>query len=214
MKIKPSPCSLLMPVRNEASSTRPNLEILLDIYRHFPVFNEIVVLDDNSTDGTLSLLRKYDCRIFHTNGKMPTQSEKRNFLQQQAVNNWCLHLDADEWFDWSFLINLEKWIQPDSIERLPNAVAFKFPRLNQHHVYPDYQIRLMDKRYVVWRGAAHDRPFLKTTLRPVDEITKEGVKFCQTLDHHPIFHIPRDWEYDAEIQKHWRELEDAHRMDE
>lgn len=201
----PAPCSLLMPVRNECRT--PNLETLLDIYTHDHIFKEILILDDASTDGTVELAAKYGCRIFHTHNKMPTQSEKRNFLQAQAACDWTFHLDADEWIDWTFLRNLDKWIAEPSESRLPNVVAVKFPRYNQHHVYPDYQVRLMDRRFVVWQGKAHDRPYLKTTGRPVDEVTKQGVVYCQTLDHHPIFHIPRDWAYDAKVQEHWKELE-------
>jgi hypothetical protein len=109
--------------------------------------------------------------------------------------------------DWNFILNLNEWIIPDSKSRMPNVVAFKFPRYNQHHVYPDYQIRLMDRRFIVWVGKAHDRPHLKSTMRDVDEPSSVGVRYCQTLDHHPIFHIPRDWAYDAKLQEHWRELE-------
>jgi glycosyltransferase involved in cell wall biosynthesis len=59
--------------------------------------DEILIIDDNSTDRTLELVEK----LKHPNIKIITRSfedfsEQRNFAQSQASNAWILYVDADE----------------------------------------------------------------------------------------------------------------------
>ena len=203
----PFPCSLLILTKNETS--RPHLEMILDIYTKFEYFTEILALDA-STDETEKLLRRYGVKVYREVGEQ-TFASRRNFLQDHASCDWVLHCDADELFDLNLLDNIHGYIDNEQpTDRLPNVVAFKFPRLNQHHVYPDYQIRLLNRQYCVWGPPEpHERVLLKRTMHPVDEVQHIGeltVKFCQTLDKHRIVHLPRDSAYDAQVQDRWKEL--------
>lgn len=58
--------------------------------------DEIVIIDDASTDATLAVARRYGAKIF----VMPSDDD--HFLQwnrgiEQARSDWILHIDADEW---------------------------------------------------------------------------------------------------------------------
>jgi glycosyltransferase involved in cell wall biosynthesis len=56
--------------------------------------DEIIVVDDESTDQTVALAQKYADKIFHR--KMDVEGTHRNWAYAQAKNQWVLSLDADE----------------------------------------------------------------------------------------------------------------------
>lgn len=56
--------------------------------------DEILIIDDMSTDNTLDIARKYTDRIISK--KMDVEGVHRNFAYLQAKNIWVLSLDADE----------------------------------------------------------------------------------------------------------------------
>lgn len=57
--------------------------------------DEIVVVDDESTDKTVELAQKYADKVFLR--KMENEVQHRNWAQSQAKNDWVLLLDADEY---------------------------------------------------------------------------------------------------------------------
>ena len=56
--------------------------------------DEIIVLDDNSTDRTVEMARRSTDRIFSR--KMDIEGAHRNYAYSLAKNEWVLSLDADE----------------------------------------------------------------------------------------------------------------------
>ncbi len=57
--------------------------------------DEIVVVDDESTDKTIALAEKYADKIYHR--RMDNEGKHRNWAYAQAKNEWVLSLDADEY---------------------------------------------------------------------------------------------------------------------
>lgn len=55
---------------------------------------EIIVVDDESTDGTLEICRKSGAKVFSR--KMDIEGRHRNYAYGLANQNWVLSLDADE----------------------------------------------------------------------------------------------------------------------
>lgn len=55
---------------------------------------EIVVVDDLSTDRTVPIVRQYTDRVFQR--AMDVEGRHRNFAYEQATQPWVLSLDADE----------------------------------------------------------------------------------------------------------------------
>jgi len=56
--------------------------------------DEIIVIDDNSSDRTAELAKLLGAKVFeHTSTNF---SEKRNFGLKKAKNKWVLYIDADE----------------------------------------------------------------------------------------------------------------------
>jgi len=56
--------------------------------------DEIIVVDDESTDNTVELAQKYTDKILHR--RMDNEGKHRNWAYAQARNEWVLSLDADE----------------------------------------------------------------------------------------------------------------------
>ena len=106
---------------------------------------EIIVVDDESMDKTITLAQKYADKIFHR--KMDVEGTHRNWAYAQASCPWVLSLDADE----TISEELKKEIQ----DILPSTSMslFSIPRRNyigDYWVkyggqYPSAQLRLFRK---------------------------------------------------------------------
>jgi len=57
--------------------------------------DEILIVDDESSDGTVAVAQKYANRILHR--RMDNEGAHRNWAYTQAKNEWVLSLDADEY---------------------------------------------------------------------------------------------------------------------
>ena len=57
--------------------------------------DEIVVVDDESTDETVQIARRFTPRVF-VRPKQDDFSAQRNFALEQALGDWALFVDADE----------------------------------------------------------------------------------------------------------------------
>ena len=60
-------------------------------------FDEILICDMESTDSTLDIAKRYNCKIviFPNKGYLSAEPA-RTFAIQSAANNWVLVVDADE----------------------------------------------------------------------------------------------------------------------
>lgn len=107
--------------------------------------DEIVVFDSFSTDGTMELLKKYDCKIFQH--EFDNHRDQKNRAIEKCQNEWIFLLDSDEYLDKKLLNSLQTLVNnPDGVD------AFGFPRKNYLDGegptgFPDYQTRLF-KNYV------------------------------------------------------------------
>lgn len=80
--------SVVVLTKNEEKNIQRCLESV------FGWANEIIVVDDESTDGTVNIAGKYTDRIIKQ--KMDIEGKHRNFAYSLARNLWVLSLDADE----------------------------------------------------------------------------------------------------------------------
>jgi len=86
----PPPISIVIPVKNEET----NLSLCLETVKGF---DEVIVVDSESTDKTRQIAEKYGRKVvnFKWDGKFP---KKRNWVLKTVPlkNEWVLFLDADE----------------------------------------------------------------------------------------------------------------------
>jgi glycosyltransferase involved in cell wall biosynthesis len=80
--------SAILVVRNEADQLASCLTLLRGLA------DEIVVVDDGSTDGTPELASRFTDRIFSR--RLDGFGAQKQFALEQATGDWILALDADE----------------------------------------------------------------------------------------------------------------------
>lgn len=125
----------------------------------------VVVIDDNSTDKTVSIAKKHNSDVVKFHGN--TFSEKRN-RGLKEVKDWVLYLDADERLTTKLANEIADIIKnPDSLG------AYAIPRKNtifgkvmtHGGWYPDYVKRLFRKDGIKhWFGDLHEEPELTGKL--------------------------------------------------
>lgn len=121
--------------------------------------DEIVIVDDGSTDRTIEIARKYTDKI------IPHKSEgyvepSRNFAISKATGDWILVLDADEQVPSSLAHKFQEIAKGST-----KAECVRVPRKNiifnkwmQHTGWwPDYNIRFFKKGSVTWPNKIHSQ---------------------------------------------------------
>ena len=149
------PVSVVVITRNEEN----NIEACLESARGWA--QEIIVVDDGSTDRTVELARKYTDKIFSR--RMDVEGRHRNWAYAQASSDWVLSLDADERLTPELKASADK-----ALAALTDEVGFTFPRRNyigDHWLryggqYPAAQLRLFRKAIFRYEEVSvHPRAF-------------------------------------------------------
>lgn len=120
--------------------------------------DEIVVVDSGSSDGTQALAERYGARVIQQDwlGFGP----QKQFAVEQASHDWVLCLDADERVTPQLQASIENALKN------PSTAAFRFPRKNRFlgrylkhgEGYPDWSLRLFDRRQARWSAdAVHEK---------------------------------------------------------
>ena len=128
-----------------------NAEALLEKCLQSCAFaDEIVVVDSGSTDRTLAIASAYKAKVIHQTwlGFGP----QKQFAVQQASHDWVLCLDADEWLSEKLRHEISNLLHN------PALGAYRFARSNKFmgrflkfgEGYPDYSLRLFDRRQARW----------------------------------------------------------------
>ena len=123
--------------------------------------DEIIVIDNNSTDKTLSIARKYTDKIYSFKGL--DFSGMRNLGREKAKHSWLFYLDADELVSTKLAQEIE--------ETLLNPL-FSAYRLDRHNYFfgqkwptTEKMIRLMKKDMLVgWFGPLHETPRMRGSI--------------------------------------------------
>ena len=132
--------------RNEAA----NIAAALDSVRWA---DEIIVIDAESTDDTVAIARRYTDNVIVR--AWPGYIAQKNFAAQQASHDWILSLDADERISPELRDEVQALLASE-----PTASGFRIPRVTYHFGrwirstdwYPDFQLRLYDRRHAEWAG--------------------------------------------------------------
>jgi glycosyltransferase involved in cell wall biosynthesis len=115
--------------------------------------DELIVVDSMSSDDTATIARRFTDRVVVR--EWPGYVEQKNYAAMIAANDWILSLDADE----RVTPELTKEIGA-TLEGPPRYAGYRMPRVTFHlgrwirttDWYPDYQLRLYDRRVASWTG--------------------------------------------------------------
>src|SRR5262245_32668267 len=134
-----------MITRNEADNIARALESVAWA-------DELIVVDAESTDDTVSIAKQFTDRIVVR--AWPGYVDQKNYAASLAGNDWILSVDADE------RVTPELAAEIQGTMTTPGAAAYKLPRVTWHlgrwiratDWFPDYQVRLYDRRHARWVG--------------------------------------------------------------
>ena len=119
------------------------------------ICDEIVIVDDCSTDDTVEICRSYNARVFTSERRLWNIDEsiqrKRLFREASKVaghNGWILSLDADEILSDSAVMNFKNYIKEAEKVDL-NGIVFRLYDMWDENYYRDDQF---------WN--AHDKHWL------------------------------------------------------
>ncbi len=138
--------SAVIITKNEARNVERCLRSLA------PIADEIVVVDDFSTDGTAAICERLGARVVRQAwlGFGP----QKNLANGLAANDWILSVDADEALD-PFLqraVAEAKARGLDGVYEL-SRLNFYYGRFLRHGFeYPDRKIRLFPRGAALWNG--------------------------------------------------------------
>jgi len=115
--------------------------------------DEIVVVDSGSTDATVEICRKYTDRVFHRD--WTGYVDQKNHAVELATHDWILSLDADERISPELrpeIAALPCGDGPPHGYRIPRVACFMGRWIRHGDWYPDFQLRLFDRRHGRWQG--------------------------------------------------------------
>lgn len=115
--------------------------------------DERIVVDSHSTDDTVAIARAKGARVEVRD--WPGYSDQKNYAASIASHDWILSLDADERVTPELAAEIRALLNGT-----PSAGGYRVPRVTWYlgrwirttDWYPDYQLRLYDRRAGRWNG--------------------------------------------------------------
>lgn len=177
--------TVIVITKNEESRIRACLESV-------KWANEIIIVDQGSSDNTLAIAKEYNAKIFHS--LSDDFSERRNLGAEKAAGDWLLYVDADE------RVSTDLKDELFSIFEDSKFSAYAISRQNviwgEKKTYgpfwPDWVIRLVHKaHFKKWVGKVHEYPqfegelgytkasFIHLTHRNVEQVILKNLEWSK-----------------------------------
>jgi glycosyltransferase involved in cell wall biosynthesis len=125
-----------------------------DCLRSVSFADQIIVIDSYSTDGTLAIVKKFNCEVIQR--KFDNFSNQKNEAIKAAKGNWVLFVDADERVTEKLKIEIEKTIN----NRKHDAYKIRFPHfyMNRFLYHTENKvIRLVKSQQIHFEGEVHEK---------------------------------------------------------
>lgn len=136
------PISVTILVKNAKSTFSECLSALVD-------FDEVIVLDNGSDDGTLDIAKKFaNVKIYQS--EFIGFGALKNLAISYATHEWILSIDSDEILESSTLEQIRTALssmQPHHIYAMPRKNLYNGEWIKACGWYPDYVWRLFNKTF-------------------------------------------------------------------
>lgn len=149
--------TLILNTKNEEENIKNNFYWL----KEFPKINEIINIDDNSTDNTISEIKKLQSKTLkvhtYTRNLNHNFSSQHQFGISKSTNDWILWLDADE----QPSVKLIEFINNIDSHRYHNYAfkrvdIFLGKQLKHGETSSQYFLRLFNKKHGKFKGMVHE----------------------------------------------------------
>jgi glycosyltransferase involved in cell wall biosynthesis len=125
-----------------------------DALRSVAFCDEIVLVDSGSSDRTREIAEASGARVI-VNAPWPGFVAQRDFATRAARHDWVLALDADERVSDPLRAEIEA-LRKAGFEaagyRMPRVAFYLGRTIRGTDWYPDWQVRLFDRRRAGWQG--------------------------------------------------------------
>ena len=146
--------------------TKNNQKVIPEVVKNLRFVDEIVVVDNYSTDKTAELAKKSEARVWkrRLNGDFAAQ---RNFGLSKAKNEWVLFLDTDERVSKTLASSMLRAVGRDEVDGcdIKRVDMFFGKRLRHGETGSMYLTRLGKKSAGAWRRPVHEVWDLENRLR-------------------------------------------------
>jgi glycosyltransferase involved in cell wall biosynthesis len=141
--------SAVLIVRNEEKNIERCLKSICWV-------DEIIVIDQSSTDKTVEIARKYTDKIYITENKLICNPD-REFGISKTLNNWVLLIEADEVVDENLKDDILKVVNEDKYDIffIPVKTFFIGKWIKTCGWWPSYIPRLFRKGTIKYQSAIH-----------------------------------------------------------
>jgi len=152
-----TPLSICIIAKNEEKR-------LPDCLKSAEFADEIIVVDDESTDRTIEIAEAAGAKVFKR--KMDIEGKHRNYAYSQAKNKWVLSLDADERITPELAKEIDAAITSETSEHTAYSIPIK-TFIGDRWVqgagyYPAPKLRIFQKDKFRYEDASvHPRVFLE-----------------------------------------------------
>lgn len=148
--------------------------------------DEIIVLDDDSTDKTAEIAKRYTDKVFSR--KMDIEGKHRNYAYSLARNDWALSLDADERMSPELIAELAELFkngtEPHKAYTIPIKTYIGSRWIKHAGWYPAPKVRLFERRSFKYEEAeVHPRVFIDGTCGHL----KKDIVHYSYRDFHDFF---------------------------
>jgi glycosyltransferase involved in cell wall biosynthesis len=133
--------------------TKNEAEALAEALKSVSWADELIVIDAESTDDTVKIARQFTERVYVRawNGYV----DQKNHAADLATHDWIFSLDADERSTPQLTAEVRSLLAGE-----PASTGYRMPRVSFYlgrwirttDMYPDYQLRLYDRRRARWVG--------------------------------------------------------------
>ncbi len=201
-----TPATALTFVKNSAASLETCLQSMTWCQEH-------VLLDGGSTDNTLELAAKYECRVLpqdprflNSEGRIIDYAGITNQGITAAAYPWIIITDSDEYIDHKLITEMQKHI---AINKPEACFVDRLYTMDGHIIkaastYPNRQIRLFHKEAITeFVKIVHERPALRPGIAPIvlpgiqyvplDPVDDMQRKFLRYLDLETQFAGGQGW---------------------
>ena len=132
------------------------------------VADEIIVIDSFSSDNTPQICRDFGCKV--TQRRFSGFGAQRQFATSLTTHSYVLTIDADEVLSPALIASLKNLKAEGFKHRVYSMSRLNFycgQPVKHCGWYPDFQVRLFDKRYANWNlHGLKERVIFPPTLTP------------------------------------------------